>query len=162
VCTHVSHPDPEFAAWRDRAKVNCGDYETCLIGVPKHMSDCYKKKSKQENSLFHCPTSKDGKLVRKQVADVLWDHNNFDDLQWHRIRPGRGRPIQGKLTPEAGVAEILVEKAKSHENRSPISPVPRTKRNKSESQKHRMIGKMQSLSSLVRNTFRALKTFVTS
>jgi len=111
-CTHFSHPDPEFAAWRNRVKVNCGDYEMCLIGVPKHMSDCYKRKRKQENTLFHSPTSKDGKLVGKRVADVLWDHTSFGDLQWHRIRPGCGRPIQGKLTPEAGVAEVLVEKAK--------------------------------------------------
>jgi len=111
-CTHFSHPDSEFAAWRNRVKVSCGDYEMCLIGVPKHMSDCYKRKRKQENTLFHSPTSKDGKLVGKRVADVLWDHTSFGDLQWHRIRPGCGRPIQGKLTPEAGVAEVLVEKAK--------------------------------------------------
>jgi len=111
-CTHFSHPDPEFAAWRNRVKVSCGDYEMCLIGVPKHMSDCYKRKRKQENTLFHSPTSKDGKLVGKRVADVLWDLTGFGDLQWHRIRPGCGRPIHGKLTPEAGVAEVLVEKWK--------------------------------------------------
>jgi len=117
-CTHFSHPDPEFAAWRNRVKVNCGDYEMCLIGVPKHMSDCYKRKRKQENTLFHSPTSKDGKLVGKRVADVLWDHVGFGGLGWHRSRPSRGigglrwHSIQGKLTPEAGVAEVLVEKAK--------------------------------------------------
>jgi len=123
-CFHFSHPDPEFAAWRNRVKVSCGEYELCFIGVPKHMSDCYKRESKQENSncykrkhkqentLFHSPTSKDGKLVGKRVADVLWDHAGFGGLRWHRLRPSRGTPIQGKLTPEAGVAEVLVEKAK--------------------------------------------------
>lgn len=123
-CFHFSHPDPEFAAWRNRVKLSCGEYELCLIGVPKHRSDCYKRESKQENSncykrkrkqentLFHSPTSKDGKLVGKRVADVLWDRTGFGNLRWHRLRPGRGRPIQGQLTPEAGMAEVLVEKAK--------------------------------------------------
>jgi hypothetical protein len=111
-CFYFSHPDPEFAAWRDRVKGNCGDYELCLIGVPKHMSDCYQRKCKRENSLFHSQTSQDGKLVGKRVADVLWDRINFGDLRWNRIRPGRGRPIEGKLAPEAGVVEVLVEKAK--------------------------------------------------